>query len=431
MKRLFYALLGLAGFTLFVLGALQVWFYTFKVSDPEKAARIEAEAVEKLRARDQRAANPETNRFLKFQTMFYARPDSPQAERDLALPFQAFQDYSPALTDKPVDFAGLLTHPPPVFTTALEKYQANLPRLEELLTSPELHWPSRYDDGPDGRLPNLVLLRTIYQSLSGYVDYLLARHKTDQALHYALLGLTSSHKWLDNGGFFGGVISQLLHRVALSSVLRVATSGQLSAAQLRQVLAAVEQSAIPPGFLLERMDEEFAMQMKAVDALESGHVQDATYRDLGRLGWIPGYLERERRILQQFYLEDRQVMESGQEFPSGQPSSRARIRSAYPLVVETLYVWPAKAYDVIRLAMDYDRAARIVVALQLYRLDHKAYPEKLEELVPAYLPQLPRDLMVADGKFVYARKDKSFKLESAYSKPDLRASYSEFFPVQD
>jgi replication-associated recombination protein RarA len=52
------------------------------------------------------------------------------------------------------------------------------------------------------------------------------------------------------------------------------------------------------------------------------------------------------------------------------------------------------------------RAERIVAALQAYKAAHGAFPERLTDLVPAYLPAVPRARCVlAFGEFHYSHDD--------------------------
>ncbi|HVS51317.1 MAG TPA: hypothetical protein VHD62_03085 [Opitutaceae bacterium] len=72
-------------------------------------------------------------------------------------------------------------------------------------------------------------------------------------------------------------------------------------------------------------------------------------------------------------------------------------------------------------ANDIEQAA-LVCALERYRLDHGAYPEKLESLVPAYCARLPRD--TTDGaSFLYRTlADGSRQLEVSGQEPGAKNS---------
>jgi hypothetical protein len=53
-----------------------------------------------------------------------------------------------------------------------------------------------------------------------------------------------------------------------------------------------------------------------------------------------------------------------------------------------------------------DRAGtRLLLAIELHKVEKGAYPATLDALVPAYLPSIPRDPFAADGAFRYRRLD--------------------------
>jgi len=49
----------------------------------------------------------------------------------------------------------------------------------------------------------------------------------------------------------------------------------------------------------------------------------------------------------------------------------------------------------------YNRQLTLEFALRAYKLEHKAYPDKLQQLVPDYLPNLPADPFARQGTFQY------------------------------
>ncbi len=62
--------------------------------------------------------------------------------------------------------------------------------------------------------------------------------------------------------------------------------------------------------------------------------------------------------------------------------------------------------DAVQLSL-----SRTALALAIYRADHGAYPEKLPQLSPKYLPEVPRDLF-ADGPLRYQRQGSGYLLYS-------------------
>ncbi|MCE9594051.1 MAG: hypothetical protein K8S98_07655 [Planctomycetes bacterium] len=53
-----------------------------------------------------------------------------------------------------------------------------------------------------------------------------------------------------------------------------------------------------------------------------------------------------------------------------------------------------------------DRSQKVVNALYAFRRDAENFPTKLDELVPRYLPELPRPSMRGDPPYEYARDEK-------------------------
>jgi hypothetical protein len=53
-----------------------------------------------------------------------------------------------------------------------------------------------------------------------------------------------------------------------------------------------------------------------------------------------------------------------------------------------------------------DRSQRVVNALYAFRRDNETFPTKLDELVPRYLPAVPRPSMRGDPPYDYARDDR-------------------------
>ncbi len=59
-----------------------------------------------------------------------------------------------------------------------------------------------------------------------------------------------------------------------------------------------------------------------------------------------------------------------------------------------------------------NRLLIVALALQAYRADHGRYPDRLSELVPAYMAKIPVDLFALKGKLRYRRDDGKYVLWS-------------------
>ncbi len=69
------------------------------------------------------------------------------------------------------------------------------------------------------------------------------------------------------------------------------------------------------------------------------------------------------------------------------------------------------AYSLMIIQVARYRGARIVLALELYRRTHKAYPEELTALVPEFIESLPADPFT-DEAFKYLREGDEYRLYS-------------------
>ncbi len=57
-------------------------------------------------------------------------------------------------------------------------------------------------------------------------------------------------------------------------------------------------------------------------------------------------------------------------------------------------------------------AVKILAGLEAYHTEKGSYPNKVDELMPVYLSTIPTDWFSPDGRFVYTKTEKGFKLES-------------------
>ena len=103
---------------------------------------------------------------------------------------------------------------------------------------------------------------------------------------------------------------------------------------------------------------------------------------------------------------------------------RARLRLAkgvavfaIALVTVELLAWDAR--------LGRERAAGLIAAVERYRADNGAYPERLENLIPAYIPAIPDARMLPSApRFFYVRQDQGASLMYVVAPPFMRAVYN-------
>jgi hypothetical protein len=80
------------------------------------------------------------------------------------------------------------------------------------------------------------------------------------------------------------------------------------------------------------------------------------------------------------------------------PLQRTPVRRFTRLLSEVLTPSYSRALQFHYRVLAYRRMAAVALAIRLYELDHRHRPEKLESLVPDYLPALPADPFAEDDR---------------------------------
>ncbi|MCE1247772.1 MAG: hypothetical protein LWY06_14115 [Firmicutes bacterium] len=121
---------------------------------------------------------------------------------------------------------------------------------------------------------------------------------------------------------------------------------------------------------------------------------------------IKAILDREMRIVDSEYVKFSKLLtlksyECLKEVEKAEPNKKSMFFSRFCTDETKIKIQHGFA-NITRI-----RGLIIAVALREYKKDKGSYPDRLEDLVPAYLPSLPVDCMSPDGKFVYRKKSPS------------------------
>lgn len=86
-----------------------------------------------------------------------------------------------------------------------------------------------------------------------------------------------------------------------------------------------------------------------------------------------------------------------------------RSKPAYGLthLIKAAVYGIATVMAVTAMSNDQAQASMVVSKLEMYKLQHGGYPERLDALVPALLPEIPK---VGLMKFLYTKEEKSYQL---------------------
>jgi hypothetical protein len=179
---------------------------------------------------------------------------------------------------------------------------------------------------------------------------------------------------------------------ALDDLLLVLRSGKLGARELRDLVTGLQMQVGSPQELTRVLDTEYLL---------------ATER-LAAEGLEPGLLASEQSALASRYLKMRPHFTESTPPPGGFVLAEE--------IPET-GVWVKNQPDfLVDLGRSREAATRLAAtelqaALEAFWLKQGVYPESLEDLVPAYLSRIPENTLSRDGKFVYERTAKDYRLE--------------------
>lgn len=95
----------------------------------------------------------------------------------------------------------------------------------------------------------------------------------------------------------------------------------------------------------------------------------------------------------------------------------------YKVIIYTLLVVASFAFHAYDISIAEARAQRLIAAVDHYYQDKGAYPDTLQNLVPAYLPEIPR-VRIGPGKFYYLGAPDDPHLMYADYPPFGRTSWS-------
>jgi len=234
----------------------------------------------------------------------------------------------------------------------------------------------------------------------------------DEAVDLNLLGL----HW---GGLLSGRGTLMHEMVALSvlsvhvqDLLRLLQPGSsLSPAACRRILAETASLPFGPESFGRSMDAQTVADLDYIAKLQRGEsVEDEPLA--GALRLLPGfYFDYQRKLYTNLYLAERPYCYQLHPLPTDILDELGSTRSAQ--LVQYLFPGVGRAISRYQHVLTDFGAVRLGAALRLYRAERGSYPERLEELVPAWLPGLPRNYL-AGGHYIYQRLPDGCSLSCRY-----------------
>jgi hypothetical protein len=317
---------------------------------------------------------------------------------------------------------------------ALSKYDAVLGELREASARPQAQFPARYEDGFNALLPHLARMKGITQFLRLRAAAELEAGQVEEAAANVELSLRVADLVREEPL----LISQLVRLAQLQLAVSPLWEGLADHRWTDAQLSSFERRLMQFDFLedyqramrgecafctwtmdyLRRLRNPAALEM-AGD--QQGDGLDAVERMFGTVIFhlIPrGWFEQNKASVGRMHLEflvpvvddkTRRISPSNVSRLNSALDQRLRDRSAYNWF-GSLFM-PALGGASARFAQGQAAVdlARVACALERHRLAHGQYPERLDALVPQFIPKLPHDIINgqplnyrrnADGTFV-------------------------------
>lgn len=316
----------------------------------------------------------------------------------------------------------------------LESFTKNLPLLEKMAASKELaEGLLRYKLSQAGLLRyrlseerniNYSVVRTICEGLALLTKKELNEKNFGQALYYQKLNL----KCLNIISFSELTDLNIRYNAeaaALINMQQLVFEGNLSRAQLQDLQRLMISLELSHGTLKEVVKREifrsdrFLAAKTQVKSQDVDWARDYNFRsNLLNFVMPKSYWASERMAYLNFELDRIAIWDD--LLPISQRYTENQIQESSPWGI-AISVFSLKAPQVISsflLSYSHHRAMTLVVALELYHRDHKAYPESLNDLVPHYLGELPIDSVnskvwnLKDG-FGYQKSKSGYRLSSS------------------
>ena len=308
--------------------------------------------------------------------------------------------------------------PADTILNALQHFEADLDELAKVMTKPGCRFDIRYEDVFMALLPHLAVLRNASQLYSLRASALLAKGDTDGAMADVLLGIRTSELFADEPMLISQLVRVAILQMNLVPFCEGLHGEKWSDAHLAEFQQSIELIDLLKGASLAFRGERNLVNMW-FEQLDDGTENPA---GTGAEEFDPGFfmsLNRYHinRIITENLLAKIDV-ENHRVSMRDTPTAEEEIEKLTNAPLAFRYAFTAMlipAYDKIILNMTSAQAgldqAKIVAALERYRLAKGNYPPTLAELVPAYLAKLPGD-MFHDRGLVYRPDGDSFTLYS-------------------
>ena len=269
--------------------------------------------------------------------------------------------------------------------------------------------------------PNYLLARSTSQGLTALTLEAIQNHQAEQALDYQLTNLAWS-KAFREGSLISLMISVAQESIAVENVERWVFETHPSADQLRRLLAGLQTSGFERRDLQSNMKREIYLADHAFSELLEKDPAMAKQLDANteQGGWqlllkiLPrSYWRSEHNAYLNLMLANQDNL-----FELGRPNEIDPSQLLpFSFAARQLAPLTFRAQAQFMVSLTRFGALKTVLALEIYQREHGAYPESLDQLVPRYLQELPKDavspkLWARKPGLSYQRREQGYELVS-------------------
>jgi hypothetical protein len=271
---------------------------------------------------------------------------------------------------------------------AREEFLKAVPTIRSVVSKPYFSHVSTQGYNFQSKLPNYIASRAGSQGLSALTTDAIRRGQTEEALDYQLTNLAWSTK-MRPGSLISLMIGVAQEAIALDTVEAWLYQTHPSAEQLRRLLAGLQSADFDRLDLQNNMKREiYLADLAFTDLLEKNP-------DNFEGGWVimlkilpTSYWRSEHKAYLNLMLANQDALSE-----LGRPSDMDPSNLLpFSFAARQLAPMTHRAQAQFMVILTRFKALETVVALELYEREHGAYPDSLAALVPAYLPELPKNV---------------------------------------
>ncbi len=289
-------------------------------------------------------------------------------------------------------------------TRILARNQETFRLIRQGLTQP---YVPRRVEAIDQLLPDLSHLRSLARLMSLSSENLLLQGKPDEALAVSLETVAMGEMSFRATSTIGRLVGIAVEAIGRSTSWHIVSKVDATAARAAALrLAEIDARRMPLSSILR--EEMYGLQLSLLNIFKSPSWREARLNDFEIKGLV--MFATKRGLM----AELTRAMEVQISKADLLPPDLTEVESTSidPLINTLVFPADALIFKNVSNAVTQSRLLSVEFALRSHRVEHGAYPAALGDLVPSYLPKLPRDPFRPKQTFGYVRTKEGHKLYS-------------------